>query len=52
LEQFLPSETQKCQTLQDVIMEKIKERRTEVLSGIAMHHMKENCGGKKLKQIL
>jgi len=34
LEQFLPPEAQKRQTLQDVIMEKIKERRTEVLSGI------------------
>ena len=34
LEQFLPPEAQKRRTLQDVIMEKIKERRTEVLSGI------------------
>ncbi|XP_065911672.1 bystin-like [Dysidea avara] len=32
LEQFLPHGTQKRQTLQDVIMEKIKERRTEVMS--------------------
>lgn len=34
MEQFLPQETHKRQTLQDAILEKIKERRTEVMSGI------------------
>jgi len=34
LEQFLPKETEKRRTLQDAILEKIKERRTEVISGI------------------
>ena len=34
MEQFLPKETHKRQTLQDAILEKIKERRTEVMSGI------------------
>ena len=33
LEQFLPKEIHKRQTLQDAILEKIQERRTEVMSG-------------------